>query len=260
MQLCWEVPRAGGSLGGPASGHRDTLLCGLPNYSAGLQKRWGHVDVACPLKAGAAIFSLVDSLGRTETPSAVFLFFCFSTLNTAGNEINKISLSLQAPPPPTQCPLRDSQVPKDEESREAQQSPLAYSLWLLDSTSGLLQASEYSLDNFPFFSTLYSLYPSSPLSILIETLGIVEVKGLHLVSSDFPPSFYRWGSRGTERAEPCPGSLSESVAAWVSGPGPPRTTCPPCGPPLNQPSARTSCGRGAQGGGAGCWAARSRRA
>lgn len=187
----------------------------------------------------------------------VFLFF-YSKYSRKRNKQNKLVFA--GPPPPTQCPLRDSQVPKDEESREAQQSPLAYSLWLLDSTSGLLQASEYSLDNFPFFSTLYSLYPSSPLSILIETLGIVEVKGLHLVSSDFPPSFYRWGSRGTERAEPCPGSLSESVAAWVSGPGPPRTTCPPCGPPLNQPSARTSCGRGAQGGGAGCWAARSRRA
>lgn len=111
------------------------------------------------------------------------------------------------------------------------------------------------------FPQLQSPYPSPP-SILIKTQGILEVKGPHLVSSVCPPHSTD-GETEAERAVPFSGSLSESVAARTSGPSPrsPTPHCLPCGwPALSRPSERTSCERGAPGGEAGCWAARSRPA
>lgn len=51
---------------------------------------------------------------------------------------------------------------------------------------GVSPASEYSLVKFSLFSTLQSLYPLPPPNILIETQGILEVKGPHPVSSVCP--------------------------------------------------------------------------
>lgn len=113
----------------------------------------------------------------------------FPILNVAGNKINKVIFA------PSWCPLRDRFT--DEWSGEAQRTPApeappAHAPCSWDSTKPTstkmsLHTSEYSLVNFSFFSTLQSLYPLPPPNILIETQGILEVKGPHLVSSVCPP-------------------------------------------------------------------------
>lgn len=145
-----------------------------------------HTDtVHPPFKPRAAItFSLVDSLERAETLSALF----FSTPNVAGNKINKIIFA------PSGCPLRDRFTmsgPGKPSGLMLQwypqlTPPRSWDLTKPTATWMSLQASEYSLVNLSFFSTLQSLYPLPPPNILIETQGSLEVKGPHPVSSVCP--------------------------------------------------------------------------
>lgn len=89
-----------GALGGLVRGVLGhSLWPGCLFCSARACRRDGvHTDTVHPFKPRAAIaFSLVDSLERAETLSALF----FSTPNVAGNKINKIIFA------PSGCPLRD---------------------------------------------------------------------------------------------------------------------------------------------------------
>lgn len=71
-----KAPRLGEPWEGRPAGAGMDAPCGLAAGSAGLQKGRGHTEmVRPPLKAEAAVYSLVDSLERTETFSAVFFFF-----------------------------------------------------------------------------------------------------------------------------------------------------------------------------------------
>lgn len=116
----WEGRPAGAGMDAP---------CGLAAGSAGPQKGRGHAEmVRPPLKAGAAVYSVVDSLERTETFSAVFFF----TPNRARDKINKLVFAA------SRCSLRDSQVQNDGQSSEAQHSPQLTRPGSWDSTSGLL--------------------------------------------------------------------------------------------------------------------------
>lgn len=108
-----------------------------------------------------------------------------------------------------------------------------------------------------------NLLTPPPPNILIKIQGFLEVKEPHLVSSVCPPHSTD-GETEAQRGQCL--ARGHSVSKWQQRPQahvpgvPPRTACPVGSLPLSRLSERTSCERGAQDGGAGCWVARSRPA
>lgn len=159
---------------------------------------------------------MVDGLERTETCALLF-----STLITAGNKINKINFA------PSSYPLRDRQEPRqvhdDVWSSAAQARLLRKSPQLIPSGCGVLHSLPPStrlpstLWSIPLLSQPFNLRIHPFLPILIETQGILEVKEPQLVSSVCRP--HSTGGETEAMAR-----VSESAAAWVSGPGPPIPT------------------------------------
>jgi len=144
---------------------------------------------------GEAVFSLVDGLERTET----FCALLCSTLNTAGNKINKINFA------PSWYPLRDRQEPRqvhdDVWPSAAQARQLRKSPRLTPCGCGILSRNVYVSPGFPvlFGQFLFFLNPSislSPSASQYFNRNSGNFRGERTSSSDLrlPSSFHRWGN------------------------------------------------------------------